>query len=591
MLNLIKVINNKIRKMGISTRITIFYSILLLTTLLFSGIFYQKIYSEIMLKKVSSVSMQTLHSVSSNIGSLLKTVNNYSKMILGNPSVQTALKSAQGYEDVDNQRQIYEYMETVMSSTSEIVSLYIVDNNGNRFFRDKLPNFYQYFNAERDSEWWAKALRLRGSSYVILNGGDAFSRDANETFISNIRIVNDLESQKPIGAAIINISEDMFVKAYSEIAKNYETEIIIVDENNHIVISSNPLFNNKITDFIKNGEDQNSFSELNKEDNVLYSYIKIEEYNWKVLSMIPYVEVKRESQIFMLVTFIIILVIALLILTGSIIIAGMITKPINILVKSMKNIKSGVLEEVHFETSIHEFIRLRDGYNLMTEEIQSLVIKAIKEEKIKRKAEMNILQAQIKPHFLYNTFDSISSLALMGRNEDVYKMMSALGSFYRISLSKGKEIITIKEELETVKNYLEILKVRYENLFTVSYSLDSKTTEKTIVKLVMQPFIENALYHGIKPKDEPGHIEVKTYMENERIILMIKDDGVGIGQEQLNSILNDSPESNNSSSFGIWGTVQRLKLYYSEDNIVSIRSKKGIGTTVIISIPDKMAGE
>jgi two-component system, sensor histidine kinase YesM len=591
MLNFLKIINIKVRKMGISARITIFYSLLLVSTLLFSGIFYQRIYSEIMLKKVSTVSMQTLQSVSSNVGSLLKTVNNYSKMILGNPAVQTALKSNQGYEDVEIQRHIFEYMESVMSSTSEIISLYIIDNKGNRFYTDKLPNFYQYFNMSKDSEWWTRALRLKGRSYVVLNGGDAFSREANELFISNIRIVNDLESQKPIGALIINISENMFVKAYSEIAKNYETEIIIVDENNNIVISTNPLFEDKVQDFIKKAENRTRFSELVKEDKLLYSYMKMEEYNWKVISMIPFGEVKRESQIFMLVTFIIILIIALLIMVGSIIIAGMITKPINILVKSMKNINSGVLEEVQFETSIHEFIRLRDGYNLMTEEIQSLVKRVIKEEKIKRKAEMNILQAQIKPHFLYNTFDSISSLALMGRNEDVYNMMSALGSFYRISLSKGKEIISIEEELETIRNYLEILKVRYEDLFTVCYSLDPQVSNKPTVKLILQPFIENALYHGIKPKDEPGIIEVKTWQENKRICLMIKDDGVGMSTNQLSSLLNDSPERNNSNNFGIWGTVQRLKLYYGEDDIVSIQSEKGKGTTVIISIPEFMADE
>lgn len=563
-----------------------FYSVLLITTLFFSGILYQKIYSDIMLKKVSSVSMQTLHSVSSNISSLLYTVNNYSKMILSNPSVQNALQSAHGYEDVENQRRVVEFMETVMSSAAEITSLYIVDNMGNRFYRDRLPNHFQYFNPDRNSEWWKKALEKRGQSFVDLNGGDAFAGGAEDTFagraedtfITNIRIINDLETQKPIGAVLINVAEDLFIKAYSEIAKNYETGIIILDEKNRTVLSSNSEMESLVRGFLLRTDESESFSRLIKADNMLYSGMTLENYNWKVISVIPYGEVKRESSIFMTVTFVIILIISLLIMTGSVLIAGMITKPINILAGSMKNINSGNLEEVHFDTSIHEFIRLRDGYNYMTGEIKSLVDTVIREEKFKRKAEMNILQAQIKPHFLYNTFDSISSLALLGRNEDVYKMMSALGRFYRVSLSKGKEIISLEEEVETVRSYLEILKVRYSNLFRVEYSLDPVLSRQKIVKLVLQPFVENALYHGIKPKDESGLIELKTWTEEDMVKIMIRDDGVGMDDLQLENIRD--PEG-----FGMRGTIERLKLYYGNEDVVQIKSEKLKGTTVILTIP------
>lgn len=564
--------------MGISSRITIFYSILLISTLSFSGILYQKIYAEIMLKKVSSVSMQTLHSVSSNISSLLYTVNNYSKMILSNPSVQSALESANGYEDVENQRRVVEFMESVMSSAAEITSLYIVDNMGNRFYRDKLPNHFQYFNPDKESEWWKKALENRGSSFIELNGGDAFSERARDTFITSIRVINDLTTQLPIGAVLINVSEDLFIKAYSEIAKNYEMGIIILDEKNRTVLSSSNEIEKLVRGFLLRTEKTDSFSRLIKEDNMLYSGMTLENYNWKVISAIPYGEVKRESRIFMIVTFLIILIISLLILTGSVFIAGMISKPINILVGSMKNINSGSLEEVHFETSIHEFIRLRDGYNYMTGEIKSLVERAIEEEKIKRRAEMNILQAQIKPHFLYNTFDSISSLALMGRNDDVYKMMSALGRFYRVSLSKGKEIISLEEEIDTVRSYLEILKVRYSDIFKVEYSLDRTLAKQKIVKLVLQPFVENALYHGIKPKDEPGLIELKTWTEGKMVKILIRDDGVGMTDQDLDNM-------NDPDGFGIRGTVERLKLYYGNDDVVSITSEKLKGTSVLLTIP------
>ena len=571
-----------IKKMGIGSRITIAYSILIAATLSISGIFYQKLYSDIMLNKVSSVSMQTLYSVSSNVRTLLETVNSYSKMTLANPSVQRALKLGQGYEDLENQRRIVEFMETVMSSGPEVDSLYIVDHHGNRFFMDTIPNHFQYFNPDQNSLWWKRAREMQGGSFVVLNGGDAFSRKSRKNFISMIRTINNLDNQKPIGAVLINISEDMFIKAYSEIAKNYETEITILDENNQIVIASNPNLYLSALDLAARAGVQQNYSELSKATKTLYSCVTMDDYNWKIISMIPYGEVKRESRIFILITFGSILMIAMLLMFGSVIITRMVTRPVNLLVDTMKDITKGHLEEVRFETSINEFIRLRDGYNLMIDEIHTLLEKIVREEKFKRKAEMNFLQEQIKPHFLYNTFDSVSSLALMGRNDDVYKMMSALGSFYRISLSKGKEVITISEELETVRSYLAVLKYRYPDLFTAGFNPEPETLSREIPKLVLQPFVENAVYHGLKPRNEEGRIEIRTWREDERVKLLIEDDGIGMSEEKLEAVLSRNAPS---KSFGIWGTVQRLRLYYGEEDIVSIESRRGEGTRVLISIP------
>ncbi len=584
-MKLLSVISNNLRKIGISSRITLFYCVLLVSSLTVSGLLYQKIYSEVMLQKVSSVSMQTLQSISSNIRSLNIIVNNYSKMILSNPDVRTVLKSREGYDNVENQRRVAAFMGTIMSTFFEISSLYIVDNEGNRLYRDKFPNHYQYFNSNKDSEWWRRASELKGRSYLVLNGGDSFTQPLDENFISNIRIINNIENQIPIGAIIINISEELFIKAYSEIAKNYETEIILLDEKNNNIVHTADIGLYRIDEVIEMAGEKKSFFVNFKEDNQLYSYLKLDDYDWKIVSVIPFGEVAKESKIFMMVTSTVIIVIAILILTGSVIMTGMITKPINILVESMKDISSGKLNKVEINTTINEFIRLRDGYNLMIDEIHTLVKRVIEEENIKRKTEMDILQAQIKPHFLYNTFDSISSLALMGRNDDVYKIMTALGSYYRISLSKGKEIITLKEEIETVRNYLDILKLRYGDIFSVIFDIDEELGSAKILKLVLQPFVENALYHGIKPKGEPGEIIVKSRREGTLINLTVKDDGIGMSGEAVSALMKNVEGKGERKSFGICGTIHRLQIFYDRDDVFSIASHRGKGTEVVITIP------
>ncbi len=166
----------------------------------------------------------------------------------------------------------------------------------------------------------------------------------------------------------------------------------------------------------------------------------------------------------------------------------------------------------------------------------------------------------------------------MGENRKVYKMVSALGSFYRISLSKGREIIPLSNELDALKSYLEILELRYDN-FTVHYDLAVNLSDISVLKLILQPFIENSIYHGIKPKGEPGNIWIIVTKEEQQIIVTLKDDGVGMDQETLNSLFNGS------NSFGVRGTIQRIHLYYERSDLVEITSSRNSGTIVKIKIP------
>jgi len=209
---------------------------------------------------------------------------------------------------------------------------------------------------------------------------------------------------------------------------------------------------------------------------------------------------------------------------------------------------------------------------------------------MQRKAELEVLQAQIKPHFLYNTFDAISSLALSGRNGEVYKVMKALGSYYRASLNKGSEVITIGEEIEIVRNYLTIQQVRYGDVFTANYDIHERTTKIKILKLVLQPLVENALYHGIKPKGESGNIHIAAKYYNNFVILTIEDDGVGMEEEQVQRIIHGSC-NDKKISFGLWGTIERLRIFYNEEDLFCIESKKNVGTKIIINIPVKGENE
>jgi two-component system sensor histidine kinase YesM len=271
---------------------------------------------------------------------------------------------------------------------------------------------------------------------------------------------------------------------------------------------------------------------------------------------------------------------------GTIFTSRIITIPIKKLLKSMKGVQKGEFKEVDIHAGSNEIGQLRDGYNIMIYEIQQLIDRVITEQKIKRKAELNVLQAQIKPHFLYNTLESINSLILMEETEAACNVVDALGSYYRLSLSKGKEVITIKEEIEIVKNYLDIQQIRYADLFSVNYKLDERAESFKILKLVLQPLVENAIYHGIRVKGERGIITIETKYIKDYIQITVEDDGVGMFEEDIRRIMDNSAYKG-VAGFGLRGTIERLRIFYGVYDCFRIESVIGLGTKITISVPIK----
>lgn len=182
---------------------------------------------------------------------------------------------------------------------------------------------------------------------------------------------------------------------------------------------------------------------------------------------------------------------------------------------------------------------------------------------------------QIKPHFLYNTLDSISSLVMLDRNEEAFNSLSALGIFYRTSLSNGKDMITIHEEVETVKNYLFIQKIRHGDLFEVTYHIDPDTNQIKVPKLILQPLVENSIYHGLRPAGGNGDIIVRIYVLEDKIRLMVEDTGIGMNQEQL-AVLSKTTHH----GMGIWATRERIRILYGDKSCFKIESERNKGTKV-----------
>lgn len=586
MIKNIRSIKKLILNQRISAKITVFYLLLLIFTMFSSSFLYEKIYSNIISKKVSDISIQTLYSINSNINTLVNNLDYYSRIILSNEDIQRTLKNNLSYTDVATSIRVNKMLTNFGQAIPVISSIYVFDNNGNKFFADKIA-LKLLFKFDRISEanWYDEVQKKKGGYIIAVNGAGSFEKNSQGNLISLIRIINDIDSQKPIGAIIINISDDVLKNTFKEIVTKYNTDIAIFDKNDQPILDFGNkaiLSPNELQNII---HDKTNTSILNKGGkDYLLSSKHIDVLNWRIMSIMHFNELSKESDIFNVITFAIIFLNGIILFAGSLFISSLITTPIKKLLKSMKGVKNGEFKVVNTITWDDEIGMLKDGYNLMIEEIQNLFNKVLEEQKVKRKAELNALQAQIKPHFLYNSFDAISNLALSGQNEEVYDSLVALGNYYRTSLSKGNDIISVREEIEIVRNYLIIQKLRYEDLFTVKYYIDERVHNFKIPKLVLQPMVENAIYHGIKPKGYPGEIVISAEYNTEYIELKVEDDGVGMSREEVERITG-SDLYENKTSFGIRGTMERLKIFYGTEEVFTIVSKKGTGTIFIIKIP------
>ncbi len=304
--------------------------------------------------------------------------------------------------------------------------------------------------------------------------------------------------------------------------------------------------------------------------------------------------IKRSSIILTILQVTIIIFSLAVSLNGYITVLRSIGKPLSDMKDLSTQIAGGNLDARTKVPDVDELIPLANNMNLMAEQINVLIQKNIEEQQNIQKAEMKALQAQITPHFLYNTFDTIIWLAEEEKTDEVVKITKAFSEFLRISLSRGHEWITIAQELDHIKNYLTIQKIRYADILNYEIEADEEILDYKIIKLVLQPLVENAIYHGIKNKRGRGHLKVTANFTDDKkssIIFTVTDDGAGFTPERLAQV-NDELENATldaeklSSVYGLYNVNKKLKLYYGKETEgLVIQSEHNKGSNISFVIP------
>ena len=316
------------------------------------------------------------------------------------------------------------------------------------------------------------------------------------------------------------------------------------------------------------------------------SILSLENTNWRIVgvSYTDELAVTREYTVIRVGLFSLgcfILVSAMIALLFS----KIVSQPVKKLTQAMKDFEASAdtYRYIPMEGRVREIQILSDSFHHMVDMVQKLMERARQEEITLRNTELKALQAQINPHFLYNTLDSIQWMCEQGKNEDAAKMVNTLALLFRISISRGHELITIKDELRHAECYLIIQNYRYRNQFSYHFDVDEDLFDCLCSKITIQPLVENAIYHGIDRMVDEGVITISVQPDGDDILMCIADNGVGMTEEQCASIL--SKEKSDSSGIGIKNVNDRIKIHFGEQYGITVKSELDVGTTITVRIP------
>ena len=558
--------------------LTIFMAFMLFYIGISTVIYIQMVNKETV-SQVKQRTYETTELIKANTETMIASANNVSKILTTNSMVRKYLNTEN--PTLSMLKNVNELLLNIHIASPNIDSIYLYDFHGSSL---RTTRYLTLSTVEdvRLAPWLDELKKLNGGYKISINAENTLKTSSGKNLISVMRILNDLDSLTPIGVLVLNISEESISGVINEAGKNSSSSFILMDNQNKPVIKDDPNYNTYLPYFSKMTRPE-SIKKINNQKTFMYR-LDMKETGWKIISCSSLSYTSPEISTLKILFFIFIIVTFLLFSLASLFTASLITLPIKKLINSMQGVSIGVFKRVSYNTGNDEIGELKNNYNIMIMEINNLIIKLVDEEKQKRKFELDVLNEQIKPHFLYNTLDNIAYLALSDNNQALYEAVTALGNYYRISLSKGSVTISVGDEIKLIKNYLSLQKLRYGEMISDEYHVQENTLEVKILKNILQPLVENCIYHGIRPSGEPGLITISAHINEDHLFISVDDNGIGIKENEIKSI-TDENLARNQSSFGLRGTIQRLKIHYGSDDIYMVESEEFIGTKITIKIP------
>lgn len=560
--------------LGLREKIQFLFLCTMIVCILFcSGIFYLILENQ-MQQSIADKEISNRTAISNNLDSTMKSINSISRLTMLRSTVRTFLLAESN--STPRTRNAIQEIHDILNTFNLSCNVVILRMDGQ--YLNTGPGI-TYVNTGKifETEWLDEVMAQKGNYVIKAGTRDAFRSNIGE-MVSFVRVINDINTQKPIGILAINLPSRFFEQAYEGLSGE-TSHFALYDASGRLICKDN----------------ESTFSSLNPEnllqntreetDKLFYKsiftcdtlgdshFILASRLEVRILDGLP-----AKLLVALIIGAFILLAFMWLINTY---IAKNVIYPIQRLVDSMAEVQNGWLHRVSMNVNDDEIGLLKNSYNAMLIEINQLIEELLQKEKTLRMAELDALQEQMKPHFLYNTLDMIRYMALENRTDEVYNMLETLGNFYRRFLSKGSTDLSLGEEIEIVKSYLTLQRTRFEDIFTDEYEIEEGLSSIRVPRLILQPLVENSIYHGIRPKGEHGVIRVTVKRQEDFLFLSIYDNGIGMSAHQRELLFSGK----DSRSFGFQGTIERIRYYYKTEDVFEIHSVEGEYCEIILKLP------
>lgn len=566
------------------------FLIIILISILALSFWGSRTYSSYSEDQADENTLQMIHQVESNVDLYIHHLEDILYYISEDASAEQFMKAdaAAGPSTADNS-QIKQMMSMYAVRNKEVTGIMLVNQKGSyvshemdRLTRDSLT----------EESWYQDAIKKPGETLIISNpiGRNVAASQNYSSYdvLSLVHAVQDPQTHEVLGVVLMDLRMDMLKSIFENLKLGKSGFMYILDYKDQILYApTNNIVYRIQSEMLHNGP-QGSFTQIIKDQPYRILYNDSSTNNWKFIGVIPnddYEKVVTDIQLYTLIVTVLTLVVAVLLSTYF---TGTLIRPIRLLMSLMTNVKNGELNQRFVAKNNDEIGQLGNSFNHMLEEINNLINLVYVEQKKKREAELQVLQAQIKPHFLYNTLDTIQWMAQEYEADDIIEIIGALTNLFRIGLNKGYEWIPVRDEVKHAESYMIIQMSRYMDKLDIQFDIPEELHRYNVLKLILQPLIENAIYHGIKARTGKGTIIISAEKNMDSICFRIEDDGAGIPPEkleELNQILRGEKQRSDQYGIGLFNVNERIQLTYGTTYGLQIFSELGKGTTIEVRHP------
>lgn len=493
------------------------------------------------------------------------------------------------------------------------IQMYIIAENGSLF---KSGPFSFLQNDYRGEDWYKSILESDETTWFALYGRSRMVRSIKGEYLSLGVPIRSKSSGRVLGAVLVEIQVDDALKdalsddrqfymidpslemtIVSGRVEQYENDVAMVVGAEGVQVfavgDEKPDFVQDTMGAITYWRDDFERDGFIRAGGYALSYATVPANKWILVSAVPYLRLFKAPIVILCALVVGILALSLLALKAAGTAARTVTRPILRLNQSVHEVREDNFDVVIEKTRDDEIGDLSDQFNKMVRHIKELMARIIEEQTTRRKYELLLLQAQINPHFLYNTLDSILWLVRMKKNDDATTMLTALTTFFKTGLNKGRDTIPLQQEVSNVQSYMTIQTFRYKTRLTCETVVDPALNDLEVPKLILQPLIENAIYHGIKAKDGPGRIVLTCEKTESGARIRVTDDGLGMSEEQLMHlrVQLETNDVRSRDSYGVLNVYERLRLFFQDRCRMWIDSTPDEGTCVTITIDEEAMGD